>query len=62
MYLSQIREMSERQLSAKLRSAINAGDEKAVQRLLKGGVDVNATFWVILCWHCFRVLRKDRTG
>ena len=38
--------MSDRQLSSKLRSAINAGDHKAVQRLVKGGVDVNARFWV----------------
>ncbi|KAK7477797.1 hypothetical protein BaRGS_00030980 [Batillaria attramentaria] len=36
--------MSDKQLSSKLRRAINSGDFKTVQRLVKGGVDVNASY------------------
>jgi len=33
-------------LSAKLKRAVSNGDTTAVRRLLKGGVECTATFWV----------------
>jgi len=33
-------------LSAKLKRAVSSGDTTAVRRLLKGGVECSATFWV----------------
>ena len=32
--------------SSKLKRAVSSGDTTAVRRLLKGGVECNATFWV----------------
>ena len=34
------------ELSAKLKRAVSSGDTTAVRRLLKGGVECSATFWV----------------
>ena len=33
-------------LSMKLKRAVSSGDTTAVRRLLKGGVECTATFWV----------------
>jgi len=33
-------------LSMKLKRAVSSGDTTAVRRLLKGGVECSATFWV----------------
>jgi len=33
-------------LSRKLKKAVSSGDTTAVRRLLKGGVECTATFWV----------------
>ena len=46
---------SDRRLIKQLRQAINNEDNKAVNRLIKGGVDVNMKFWVILFSYVFAV-------
>ncbi|PVD39414.1 hypothetical protein C0Q70_02044 [Pomacea canaliculata] len=37
--------MSDKEMSNRLRRAVYDGDLKTIQRLLKGGVDVNSRFW-----------------
>ena len=47
MHHSQLRGSSlNADLSAKLKRAVSSGDTTAVRRLLKGGVECSATFWV----------------
>lgn len=46
MNRSQARSSLNADLSMKLKKAVSSGDTTAVRRLLKGGVECSATYWV----------------
>ena len=50
--------MSDKNFGSKLKYAVNNGDLQVARRLIKGGVDINATFWVGFSITC-RPLREE---